>query len=76
MSHSLGVSMSSLGQNAAETVGMHGSECAQAAAITAVGTSVPTAACAAFGLTSTQLSAIVTAVNSLIVALQNKGITA
>ena len=48
----------------------------QLAAITAVGTSVPVAACASFGLTSTQLSALVTATNSLITALQNFGLTA
>ena len=68
--------MSTLGNNSTEPVGMHGFECEQAAAITAVGTSVPVAACASFGLTSTQLTALVTAVNAVLVALQNKGITA
>ena len=49
---------------------------AQANAITQVGTSIPVAACASFGLTSTQLTALVTAMNAVIVVLQNKGLTA
>ena len=48
---------------------------AQAAAITAVGTSAPVAACASFGLTSTQLTAMVTAVNAIITALKGTGST-
>ena len=66
-----------IGSATSTLVGFHGtSPCDQAAAITAVGTSVPVAACATFGLTSTQLTALVTAVNSLITAMQEKGLTA
>lgn len=66
-----------LGNAAADLIAFHGASAVdQAAAITAVGTSVPVAACATFGLTSTQLTAIVTAVNAIIVALQEKGLTA
>ena len=65
------------GQSSTDLIAFHGgTPCDQAAAITAVGTSVPVAACASFGLTSTQLTALVTAVNSIITALQEKGLTA
>lgn len=66
----------SMGNAAADLVGMHGVTAVQSSAITAVGTSVPVAACATFGLTSTQLTAIVTGLNAVIVALAAKGITA
>ena len=72
----VGVAMSQIGTSPTDPAGMHGFESTQAAAITAVGTSVPVAACASFGLTSTQLTAIVTGLNAVIVALANKGITA
>ena len=66
-----------LGQASTDLIAFHGgTPCDQAAAITAVGTSVPVAACASFGLTSTQLTALITAVNSIITALQEKGLTA
>lgn len=66
-----------IGGTAATLVAFHGaSPVDQAAAITAVGTSVPVAACATYGLTSTQLTALVTAVNSLIAMAQEKGLTA
>ena len=65
------------GGSSSELLGLHGATpCDQAAAIVAVGTSIPVAACASFGLTSTQLTALVTAVNSIITALAEKGITA
>jgi hypothetical protein len=67
----------SVGSSSSELVSFHGeTPTDQYAAITAVGTSVPVAACATFGLTSTQLTAIVTAVNSLIAMAQEKGLTA
>jgi hypothetical protein len=66
-----------IGSSSSELVAFHGSTPTdQYAALTAVGTSVPVAACATFGLTSTQLTAIVTAVNSLIAMAQEKGLTA
>lgn len=66
-----------LGQASTDLIAFHGgTPCDQAAAITAVGTSVPVAACGAYGLTTTQLTAMITAVNSLITALQEKGLTA
>ena len=66
-----------IGMTAGALVGFHGaSAVAQATAITQVGTSVPVAACASFGLTSTQLTALVVGLNAVIVALQNKGLTA
>jgi hypothetical protein len=66
-----------LGQSTSDLVAFHGSSPTdQYAAITAVGTSVPVAACATFGLTSTQLTAIITGLNSVIAVLQEKGLTA
>jgi hypothetical protein len=66
-----------IGGASTDLIAFHGSTPVdQAAAITAVGTSIPVAACASFGLTSTQLTALVTAVNSIITALQEKGLTA
>lgn len=66
-----------LGQSASELVAFHGATPTdQYAALTLVGTSVPVAACASFGLTSTQLTALITAVNSLIAMAQEKGLTA
>jgi hypothetical protein len=66
-----------IGKTASDPISFHGATpVVQAAALVAVGTSVPVAACASFGLTSTQLTAAVTAINAIIVALQNKGITA
>jgi hypothetical protein len=64
----------SLGNAAADLVGFHGSTAVQGSALTLVGTSIPVAACASFGLTSTQLTAIVTALNSLITMAQAKGL--
>lgn len=66
-----------LGDAATDLVSFHGATPTdQYAAITTVGTSIPVAACATFGLTSTQLSAIVTGLNSVIAVLQEKGLTA
>lgn len=66
-----------LGQSSSDLVAFHGSSPTdQYAAITAVGTSVPVAVCTAFGLTSTQLTAIITGLNSVIAVLQEKGLTA
>ena len=59
-----------IGGATTDKVGFYGNTAVvQAAAPVAVGTSIPVAACATFGLTSTQLTAIVTAVNALITAL-------
>ena len=66
-----------LGDSSSDLIGFYG--CAgtdQAAVITSVGTSAPVAACASFGLTSTQLSAIVTGLNAVIAALKEKGLVA
>jgi hypothetical protein len=66
-----------VGKATTDLVAFHGeTPTDQYAAITLVGTSVPVAACASFGLTSTQLTALVTAVNSLIAMAQEKGLTA
>ncbi len=65
-----------LGDAAGDLIGFHGLTAVQGSALVAVGTSIPVAACASFGLTSTQLTAIVTAVNSLIVMAQAKGLNA
>ena len=71
----------SLGQSTADTVSVYGvTPVSQQSAITAVATTSPVAetstGAACYGLSSTQLSAMVTAVNSLITALQKFGITA
>ena len=64
-----------IGGATTDKVGFYGNAgVVQASALVAVGTSVPVAACAAFGLTSTQLTALVTAVNALIVALGASGV--
>jgi hypothetical protein len=66
-----------IGSETSSLVAFHGSTPTdQVAAITHVGTSVPVAACATFGLTSTQLSALVTGLNSVLTALEEKGIIA
>ena len=71
------VNPTQIGMTAGALVSFHGATAvAQATAITPVGTSVPVAACASFGLTSTQLTALVVGLNAVIVALQNKGLTA
>lgn len=71
----LGVAMSTLGQTATEKIGMHGVECTQAAAIATVvsGTAATTAA---YGTVNPDLAAVIIAVNSIITALREKGITA
>ncbi len=66
-----------LGASTTEKVSFHGvTPVVQASAIVAVGTSVPVVACATYGLTSTQLTALITATNSIITVLQAKGLTA
>ena len=66
----------SFGDAATDTFGFCGTVAVQSSAITAVGTSIPVAACASFGLTSTQLTAMITGLNAVIVALAAHGITA
>ena len=64
-----------IGDSTHDTVGFYGCVGAcQAAVIAAVGTSVPVAACASFGLTSTQLTALITNQNALLVALKALGL--
>jgi hypothetical protein len=71
-----------IGQSTSDTVSAYYgvTPVSQQSAITAVATTAPVAetstGAACYGLTSTQLSAMVTAVNSLITALQKFGITA
>ena len=66
-----------LGQASTDLIAFHGgTPCDQAAVITQVGTSVPVAVCGAYGLTTTQLTAIITGLNAVIVALREKGLTA
>jgi len=71
----------SLGKSSTDLVSVYGeTPVVQASAITAVDTTAPVAetstGAACYGLTSTQLTAMITAVNSLITALKNFGITA
>jgi hypothetical protein len=72
----LGVAMSSLGNTAGEAVGMHGSESVQATAIATFvsGTAATTATYG--GSVGPDIVALAAAVNAIIVALRNKGITA
>ena len=66
-----------IGDAAADLISFHGAAAVdQAAVITQIGTSVPVAVCGAYGLTTTQLTAIITGLNAVIVALQEKGLTA
>jgi hypothetical protein len=66
-----------LGDSTSALAGCYGSAVAQAAAITAPATTASTSTTNAFGYTtSTQADAIVTAVNALITAVKNFGITA
>jgi hypothetical protein len=64
------------GSAAAKLVGFHGSKCDQAAAITSVSTSAAVSVCGAFAFTSAQANGLITAVNSILAALQEKGFTA
>jgi len=67
-----------LGRAAADKVGLYGATpVVQASTFTAVATTAATSTTNAFGYsTSTQADAIVTAVNAIIVALENIGIAA
>jgi hypothetical protein len=66
-----------IGNDTSSLVGFYGETGAdQAAAIVHVGTSIPVAACASFGLTSTQLTALITATNSILTALEDVGLIA
>lgn len=67
-----------LGQSATDLVGMYGgTPVDQAAAITSVNTTAATSTTNAFGFTtSTQADALVTAVNSILVAMRDVGIIA
>ena len=66
-----------IGDASTDLISFHGASAVdQAAVITQIGTSVPVAVCGAYGLTTTQLTAIITGLNAVIVALQEKGLTA
>ena len=67
-----------LGNATTDTIGFYGTlGVAQASAITSVATTAATSTTNAYGYsTSTQADAIVTAVNAIITALSNLGITA
>jgi hypothetical protein len=66
-----------IGYTSAKLVGFHGkTPCDQAAAITSVSTSVALSVCGVYGFTSTQANAIITAVNAVLAALNEKGLTA
>lgn len=64
-----------LGQSAADLIGLYGATpVAQAAAITSVATTTVVTACGVFGFSSAaQASGMVTALNSVILALHNLG---
>lgn len=67
----------SMGFSATDLAGFHGTAVAQAAAITAPSATLTISTTPAFGFTtSTQADAMVTAVNSILTALKNKGIIA
>lgn len=64
-----------IGKAATNLVAFHGSTpCDQAAVITSVSTSA--AVSGAFGFTTTQAAALLTAVNAIITALKEKGLVA
>ncbi len=66
-----------LGNDASSLIGFYGEAGAvQGAALVLVGTSIPVAACASFGLTSTQLTAIITICNAMAAQMTAMGQTA
>ena len=72
-----GTDGTSIGSSATELVSFHGvTPVAQASAITSVATTASTTTTPYGFTTSTQAEAIVTAVNSIITALEDKGIIA
>lgn len=64
-----------LGADADDTVGFHGSTADQAAAITSVADTAATSS-SPFGFAEAQANGLVTAVNAILVALREKGIIA
>jgi hypothetical protein len=64
------------GSAASKLVGFHGSKCDQAAAITSISTSAALCVCGVFAFTSAQANGLITAVNAIIAALNEKGLTA
>jgi hypothetical protein len=65
-----------LGQSASDLIAFHGSApCDQAAVVTAVSTSVLTTGLLGFNTTA-QANALIAAVNSILVALKEKGLMA
>jgi len=70
-----GPSGTTIGQSATDLVGFFGvTPVVQQAALTAIGTSTPVSG--AFGFTSTQATAIITAINAIITELKALGLTA
>lgn len=66
-----------IGASASELIGFHGkTPCDQAAAITSVSTSAAVSVCGLFAFTSAQANGLITAVNAILAALNEKGITA
>lgn len=65
-----------VGKTATELVGFHGKASAQASNVPLVATTASTATTPVGFTTTTQANAIVTAVNSILTALINKGIIA
>jgi hypothetical protein len=65
------------GGAAADLIAFHGATpCDQAAAITSISTSAAVSVCGYFAFTSAQANGLITAVNSILAALNEKGLTA
>jgi hypothetical protein len=68
---------SQIGGASTDLIAFHGATpCDQAAAITSVSTSAAVSVCGAFAFTSAQANGLITAVNSILAALNEKGLTA
>jgi hypothetical protein len=66
-----------IGKASTSLVGFHGvTPVDQAAAITSVSTSAAVSICGSFGFTSTQANGIITALNAVLAALNEKGLIA
>lgn len=66
-----------IGSSSSELIGFHGkTPCDQAAAITSISTSAAVSVCGAFAFTSAQANGIITALNAVLAALNEKGLTA
>lgn len=73
----LGTMMSVIGDTPSDVIGFHGVTGAdQAAAIVSVSTSAALSICGSFGFTSAQANGLITAVNAILAALNEKGLIA